>query len=109
MNLDSLRDNYRLALSIIGAECAVYNHFSVYAIPNDTGHGMMDSDAKQDIENFLSRVESHYKSSKSINLDYGNDLKEQNSTKRFVLRKARDNEEANIQSGLEWVEEFMSK
>lgn len=109
MNISDLENKYSFALSIIGAEQSIYGHFAVYSIPDDSGHGISDQDAKSNIGHFLQQIENHYRNTKSLNLDYGDDLKDQNNVKRFVIRNAKKDQAANIASGLEWVKDFISK
>lgn len=109
MNISDLESKYGFALSIIGAEQSIYGHFDVYSIPDDSGHGILDQDAKDNIEHFLQQIENHYRSTKSLNRDYGDDLKKQNNVKRFVIRNAKKDQASNVASGLEWVKDFISK
>lgn len=109
MNISDLESKYSFALSIIGVEQSIYGHFAAYSIPDESGHGISDQNAKDNIEYFLQQIENHYRSKESLNRDYGDDLKEQNNVKRFVIRNAKKDQAANIASGLEWVKDFISK
>ncbi len=86
---------------IIGAEIKTYGHFDCYSIPNEKGHGISNT---KDItlEEFLKLIIDYFDNKEKINYDYGDDLKEQNSTKRFIKsRITSDCEEL----GRQWCNE----
>lgn len=96
-------EKYGLAVDIIGCNIETYGHFEVYTIPDETETGISDEWAKANPNAFLQYVEDYYKNRKAINRDYGDDLKEQNATKRFLL--SRVNKEKHKDLGMKWIKE----
>lgn len=95
---------HSLALQIIGCNISTYGHFDVYEIPDDSGHGMMETELMNDPKKFLERVEEFYNDENMVNKDYEDDVKESRKVKKFVLKRIKD---GDFEKGVAWLEEML--
>lgn len=94
-------NKFKLAVRMIGCNIQTYGHFDTYMIPDENGNGILENYAKAYPYIFLSHVEIYYTNKKMLNKDYGDDLKEQNAMKRFLLSKPVTEEILKL--GEEWI------
>lgn len=86
------------ALNYIGANIQIYGHFDWYSIPNRTGKSIKTT-REISRDEFLA-LTYEYVSTNRVNCDYGKDMAEQSSTKRFVMSRVNDQ---SISLGATWV------
>ena len=86
------------ALNYIGANIQIYGHFACYSVPYRDGKAIM-TEREIDRDEFL-KLTYEYLSTDRLNRDYGDDVSEQNVTKRFIMSRVNAQ---SIQLGATWV------
>lgn len=108
MNIEDLKEKYNLAFKIIGAYISIYGHFEAYLVPNENGVGFSDKEVRENKEKFFTYLENYHLNKDIINYDYGNDLSDQNKTKKFIIKNAKKEAENKLQIGIKWLNEYFN-
>ena len=87
------------AIEIIGTNVKIYGHFKIYSVPNENQVGISNNEDMK-IVDFLAKITNYYNNKKLLNLDYGDDLKDQNATKRFILKNIDD---SSLEEGFNYI------
>ena len=90
-----------IVYGLIGANMITYGHFESYIIPYPDNRPV-ESECDVTLQQFLQLTYNYYYSSTLLNLAYGDDLKEQNSTKSFIRTVASKRNRDCIEAGKEW-------
>lgn len=89
----------RRSVEIIGANIQIYGHFEAYQIPDNIGRSLS---CKVSLEYLLKYIDLYYNSKTSMNYDYGDNLKEQNAVKRFIIKRINN---SSYDVGVEWIKD----
>lgn len=100
---------YREAIEIIGAHVVIYNHFDAYEVTDAKGTPYTIDMLKANPEKFLLDVATFHKSKHLLNPNYGDDLKEQNQIKRFILSRLSKDRVTCYKAGIEWFNENITE